>query len=279
MKRSIVRSIALATILVTLAGCAHEEDGGAASLEALAPAATATRASRPRALVTLPAEIGRMIAIHDRTFADGVRQEINLDGGGAGLPRNTLIVLARTSSQPTLDDVVPLAKPTEGEVRREISAAFPHVAMRVVERPSANAYGPYGLAIGRAAGGARCMFFWQWIEADRMPPDAAVKGPLSIRATLCRSGSSFDTIAAALDRLTVTRASDPAPALVVASVGREHRPRHTLVAARRKPEAVDAPIMHYQTIGAQRPREMAPALVSDLPPEALSGPRLASKQD
>ncbi|MCX8253832.1 hypothetical protein RHAL1_00352 [Beijerinckiaceae bacterium RH AL1] len=278
MKRFKSRYIALAVVLLTVAGCVHEEDGGAASLEALAPTAAATGTSRPHAFVTLPSELGRMTAIHDSTFADGVRQEIVLDGGGAGLPRNTLIVLARTFSQPTLDDAVPLAKPTEGEIRGEISAAFPRVAMRVVERPSSNAYGPYGLAIGRAAG-ARCVFFWQWVDADRMPPDAAVKGPLSIRATLCRSGSSFDAIAAALDRLAVTRASDPTPALVVASVGREHRPRHPLVAARRKPEAVDAPIMHYQTIGAQRPREMAPALVSDLPPEALSGPRLASKQD
>ena len=55
-------------------------------------------------------------------------------------------------------------KPTQEGIRLELSERFPQRAMQVVARPMRNVYGPFGLAIGRGAGEARCIYAWQWID-------------------------------------------------------------------------------------------------------------------
>ncbi len=274
MMASSVR-VALAVLALALAGCTHDRDDASISLEALAPAFP----SRP--LARLPEPFGHVGAVRVVDVPEGLRQEILLDGGPSGGARNRLSILAPSRRGAAFDG--PSQKPTEPGIRAEMAAALPHVPLRIVERPSANAYGPYGLAIGRASGDVRCLYAWQWIEPDRIPSDAVAAGPLSIRAVLCRSGTDFDAMAAAFTGLQIARASDPLPAGAAASApSAPHRRagRAAVASARRDRRGIARDsVVSYRTDRAAAPFGSPPGFASDLPPEALSGPKLASKQD
>ncbi len=108
------------------------------------------------------------------------------------------LMLVSSPKEGALDAVLG-GKPTEAGIRAELASAFPGLAMQVVTRPSANAYGPYGLAIGRN-GAARCLYAWQWIpEAPVLAGGAPA--PLSLRLRLCRDGVTFEAMAAAVTQL------------------------------------------------------------------------------
>ena len=44
---------------------------------------------------------------------------------------------------------------------------------------------------------------WQWIDANRLPSDAGVMGPVSLRIRLCQAGTTFDAMASLVDRLVI----------------------------------------------------------------------------
>ena len=311
LKRS--SALLLAAACLGAAGCTH--DDGTASLEASmgAPrvrthaevmALASARPSRKQPIAVLPPEAGavRDVRVHD--YVDGLRQDVALSGSAFAPVRNGITVLARTSAEPTLDERVPLARPTEAGIRSEIGAQFPHLAMQVVERPSSNSYGPYGLAIGRAGDDIRCLYAWQWVDANRMPPLAGVAGPVSLRVRLCQSGTSFDAMAALVDHLAIggepdARVATAEPAAIVAPpeaprtivhrrahAGRGHHAHPPQSAHRREADPL-APTQaassepRYMTAASRVPAApIAPSpaptpFAADLPPQALLGPRTA----
>ena len=215
----LLRGLPCLTLALLLGACTHDATGDAgASLEdsvqprsrmmALAPEGKVRRervaaASNHPRIVALPAEAASYGAVRSRDYADGYRQDIALGGARVPMASNGMTVLVRTDARDTLDERVPLVRPTEGAVRSEIGAAFPHIAMQIVDRERSNDYGPYGLALGRVGAYTRCLYMWQWIDSNRLPRDAGMVGPMSVRVHLCRAGTSFDEMAAYADHLVI----------------------------------------------------------------------------
>ncbi len=230
-----------------LAGCTTDGRGGAASLEdSVQPPSRMVALAGPHEaarspLAALPAAAGAVAGVKSRGYVDGVRQDIALNGGAVRTIGNGITVLARTSRQQTLDEAVPLYKPTEGAIRSEIGAQFPHLPMQVVERPASNGYGPYGLALGRAPGNVHCAYMWQWIDANRLPRGGDLVGPASVRVRLCRADMSFDAMAAVMDQLVIAPAgAAPVPQGAAPSDLRQAAEPQVIVAADVAPEPREA---------------------------------------
>ena len=166
---------------------------------ALAP----SRKAAARPVATLPEAAGDIGTVRTRDYVNGLRQDILLKGGAVRGIQNSITILARTDRRDSLDEQVPLYKPTEAAIRSELGGQFPHVAMQVAERDSHNSYGPYGLALGRTGNDVRCLYMWQWIDANRLPPDAGVMGPVSVRVRLCQAATTFDAMASLVDHLAI----------------------------------------------------------------------------
>lgn len=242
-----------------------------------------------RAVALLPHWIGRPSKIQASKRPEEIAQRVTFASPG-GTAR---LIAAWAEAGAASPDLPP--KPTRDGIRDELASALPGVAMEVVTRPAQNAYGPYGLAIGRDGEGRRCLYAWQWIEA---PPALGVAGtdrPLSLRLSLCRSDLTFDAMAAAFDRLRLVPAGQGE---AVASAPRPRRAKVQPVAAAApapliapiSPPAPDPSGRRYlgadvepaprsvlastaaTILGATVAPEPSARLVLDLPPEALRGP-------
>ena len=175
--------------------------------------------SEAAAIATMPAEAGRIARVSQTQYGDGTRQLIVFDNPVAGLDPSVIEVRVRTSEKPPLEDSLAVAKPTKAGIHAELASQFPRMAMRVVDRPRANNYGPYGLAVGRWANGVRCLYAWQWIDELKNALVAGGKSQVSLRVRLCSKDHSLDQIAGFLDRLELdlSRSNQPAaPTAVVA---------------------------------------------------------------
>lgn len=212
----LLRGLPCLPLALLVGACTHDATGEAgASLEdsvqprsrmmALAPESGGRRqrvavSDRPRIAALPGAAYG---TVRSRDYIDGYRQDIALGGARVPMVTNGITVLVRTDARDTLDERVPLQPPSEGAVRSEIGAAFPHIPMQVVDRERSNDYGSYGLALGRVGPDTRCLYMWQWIDTNRLPRDAGLVGPASVRVRLCRAGTSFDEMAGLADHLVI----------------------------------------------------------------------------
>lgn len=251
-----MRSLFVVPLAVMVSACSVSDEArvrtaGQTPLEAALsqPAAWAQAPGPASAVVTLPAGAGDVAHVRERSYANGFGQEITLRGGSAAKGANRVEI---TVADPTRSgrDLAPMAKPSEAGIKAEIAARFPGLAMQVVTRPRRNAYGPYGLAVGRQAGGARCIYAWQWIEDARaasaegtrpqgMSSLAGQAAPASVRVRMCRSDATLDQMAAHIDQMTVdlTRRSAAPEALEgVAKVPMGSRAASQAQAKRESPE-------------------------------------------
>lgn len=215
-----------------------------ASLDALASPA-APRAGTPVAV--MPAWIGKPIRVRERADAEGFEQAVSLALSARGdAPGNLVLVTTRRPSTSSLDATTgeprPMSAPSEAGIRAEIEAAFPGIAMTVVARPSANAYGPYGLAVGRSPRGARCLYAWQWIDDMRATGGAGwPASPLSLRVRLCRDDITLEAMAAAVTKLRLVPPSQAAPVPDTAVAAAPAQPGETRRGRGRSAEAEPAP--------------------------------------
>jgi Cellulose biosynthesis protein BcsN len=160
-----------------------------------------TKIQQP-AFATLPPEAGRVVRVSHKRSVEGVRQEIFYDQSAPGLEASGIDLRIRTSNAAALDEPLRMAKPTEAGIRSELSSQFPKMTMQIVDHPRSNAYGPYGLAVGRWANGARCIYAWQWI--DNLKSNLSSEGaPASVRVRLCRKDVSLDQLASNVDHLQI----------------------------------------------------------------------------
>ena len=167
--------------------------------------------------------------MRERDGAGGFEQAITLSPSGHRSRRDDLILVS-SPKEGGLDAVLG-GKPTEAGIRAELASAFPGLAMQVVTRPSANAYGPYGLAIGRK-GATRCLYAWQWIGQAPVLAGGA-PAPLSVRLRLCRNDVTFEAMAAAVTQLRLMPRFSGEPVAMPARAA--HRPRQEAI--RRAPPA------------------------------------------
>ncbi|SFL56377.1 cellulose biosynthesis protein BcsN [Methylorubrum salsuginis] len=290
----------LLTLPLALLGACQSRDMASlaapryASLDAQFAAGHGTVA-RPldrHAVAALPTWIGRPSKIQVAERPEGIAQRVTFASPG-GTAR---LVAAWPAAGAASPDLPP--KPTRDGIRDELAAALPGIVMEVVTRPARNAYGPYGLAIGRDGDARRCLYAWQWIEAPPALGFAGADQPLSLRLSLCRSDLTFDAMAAAVDRLRLVPAGQGE---AVAAVPRPHRAKAQPVAAalasmaapaiaplpapapdpsgRRylgadfEPAPRSALAAAAATVqGATAAPEPSARLAIDLPPEALRGP-------
>ena len=217
MRLTHATSLLLAAVLMT--GCARDNADYRAS--AAGPGfnsqagvlAVAVPASGAAAF--LPASAGRIIQVAERRFADGLSQDIILDGSRSAKGENHIEIAMRFQPQgeTQTDNRVPLSKPSETAIASEIETRFPDVRMETVNVLLQNHYGPYGLAAGRRGNGERCIYAWQWIDDINNPTAPATPGlasalvappqPVSLRVRLCRSGVSADQLAGLVNELVV----------------------------------------------------------------------------
>jgi hypothetical protein len=177
-----------------------------------APIASAPDESAKDAILFLPEDAGAPGRMSERQYANGWRQSVSLDGQQVAGGWNDLAVDIMTDEAGERRGAnIPMGKPSQDGVRREILARFPGTPMRIVGRPMRNALGPFGLAIGVGAGGVRCAFAWQWVDDLR-----AVKGgrsffgrelPASVRMRLCRKGVTADQLASWYEGLDLSGAA------------------------------------------------------------------------
>lgn len=169
--------------------------------------------SATTAILALPSDAGAPGRMVEKQYANGWRQSVSLDAKQMAGNWNDLAIDIQTD-EPGLQkgSKIPMGKPTQEGIRREILGRFPGTPMRIVGRPMSNALGPFGLAVGAGAGGMRCAFAWQWVNDLRSVGSANGGGksffrgkelPASVRMRLCRKGVTADQLASLFEQLEV----------------------------------------------------------------------------
>lgn len=166
------------------------------------------------AIMLLPPDAGAVTRIRERHYPNGTRHDIIMAGGAAG--DNVIEVSVRTQNSmgsTTGGQLLQIGEPSERGVRNEIMSRFPDVRMHIVTRPVRNTFGPVGVAVGRRADGARCVFGWQWIADVReaWPNQSNLNrmgalfssrsAPTSVRIRLCRMDGTVDQLVAMVEGL------------------------------------------------------------------------------
>ncbi|MFO1149160.1 MAG: cellulose biosynthesis protein BcsN [Alsobacter sp.] len=149
-------------------------------------------------LVDLPGTAGRVAGRQAEDMGWGRRWEAVLQPTAKD-PSLGRFVVAEAGADGR-GDMEP-ARPSRAGIAAELAAAFPDGAMRIVEDPLYNAYGPFGMAVGLSEG-RTCAYGWQWIADQprlRQPPGSAV----SWRVTLCRKDATPGQLAALLKQVAV----------------------------------------------------------------------------
>ncbi len=224
------KSFLFLPLLLALGACSSSQPttGYVARADIGAPETTpVSGADASLMLVQMPAPGGLVTKVRETTYPNGVSQQAILEGGGGVFGENHLEISVLTG-QAGGAGMLSMGPPSQDSIRREIVARYPKFEMRIVTQPRQNALGVFGLAIGRAAGGGRCIFAWQWVDDIRNPgrklsgsffsskfTGEAGATPASIRIHLCRKDATVDDLAATVEGLTlaspsvVERALDP----------------------------------------------------------------------
>jgi len=220
MKRTLVRSGVLLPLLLTLGACggstvesrlfSRDESPAVATV----PVSPTGSVGFAQAVMLLPIEAGAVTRIREHHYPNGSRQEIVMGWDAYSKAEDILEVSIQTdTSQPGGRDQLQMGKPSERGIRSEILARFPNTPMNIVTRPMQNAFGTFGLAIGKQANGARCIFAWQWIDDIRSVGQnrsgfakmgSLISGrgtPASIRVRLCHNNTTVDQLASYVEAL------------------------------------------------------------------------------
>ena len=91
----------------------------------------------------------------------------------------------------------------EAELRREMRAALPDVAMQHSPLYAQNNYGPFGYAFGWAGRNDLCLYAWQRLAGTRDGAPFANLGTVQLRIRLCQSGASERGLLAIMHGYTI----------------------------------------------------------------------------
>jgi len=213
-----IRALAATALAIGLGACAMAEPdytGTVSQSRVVQPIETSSpreqAISIDARMASLPKEAGAIEQVTYQSFSDGMRQSMIFGAAIAGLPPNRIDLRLRTPmrSAPGTGAVIQLVKPTEAAIRAELTAEFPGMEMRVVDPPRSNAYGVYGLATGRSAKGASCIYAWQWLDRLETPDAGDVVTPASLRLRLCALGATPDQLARLFDQIRLQPSRRP----------------------------------------------------------------------
>ncbi len=272
-------------VLAALAGCASDAPTTAyvSRVETASPETTPVAgADASMMLAQMPQPGGLVTKVREKSYPNGVGQQAVLGGEVSGLGENRLEINVQTSPSNGVAGMLDIGPPSEAGMKREILARYPKVPMRIVTQPRQNSLGVFGLAIGRAGNGARCIFAWQWVDDIRRggaqssgfsimgkrfggSSSGAGATPASIRVHLCRNDATVDDLAATVEGMTlaspavVENALNPARRLEATTPVRDtHSARGTTVIANAAPpgslESALAPQKQTQVAADDTPK-------------------------
>jgi hypothetical protein len=209
------RALAMLPVLAC-AGCLGADQPMTANLDALAlapPASHSAPSGGKRSvagpIVELPPEAASVAGVSRSWQASGFSQRIRLSTD-ARKPESRIDVAIQTRNTP--ESLNPAANPSDTAIRAELLREFPGVPMQIAPPGDyRNAYGDFGLAIGRSGDALRCIYVWQYVEDARSSftggEPIAAKGaepaPASLRMKLCRTDMTVDELASAASRIEI----------------------------------------------------------------------------
>ncbi len=212
------RALALLPVLISV-GCTGSAPPAGIDLDTLALSDAAPQ-DAPRhgesspPSVQLPPGKATVAGVSSGWRANGFSERIRL---ATDTPRpESHIDLAIRTGGADGKGVAP-APASDAAIGAELTHEFPGLLMQTAP-PGAyrNAYGEYGLAIGRRGPALRCIYVWQYIEdarvsfasGGRVASQNLEPAPASLRMKLCRSDMTVDDLASAASSLEITLPDD-----------------------------------------------------------------------
>ncbi len=229
--RSQVKLLAPVSLLLAFAGCSSSPSPQSTFIAQADPTAMTggmigTRSVRggeggdlSLALAQMPEPGGSQVALREKTYSNGLKQDIVLAGDKSPFGDNVLSVAVQAAPLPAgAGGGVPVYPPSERGIKSEILARYPNIDMQILTQPRRNGLGTFGLAIGRHASGVRCVYAWQFIEDVRNPGASSsslsklgnfgsTTQPALVRVNMCRKDATVDDLAMAVEGLQLAPAS------------------------------------------------------------------------
>ena len=254
----LLKLLAAAAALMSVAACAGRSDLDYATLNSQVPAT--------RAILVPPPGGPSVVAVLQRTYQNGISQEIALSTASLTSGQNAFYasLLNNTAGNMELPETLSLTPLTPDRIEREMEERIPGVEMQTSLVYVQNKFGPFGFATGRSASGDLCLYAWQQIEPDK-PAILVPGGAISVRLRLCDADASVDqllrvmygyTIAAYYRQESWNPYGDPPPP--PAGFGQVDAPMYPLGLDRRE----DATVIRRRTLSVE---SRQPAFRSDTP--------------
>lgn len=143
-----------------------------------------------------------LVGVVERGYSNARTQEVALATRGRTPGQNGITIAVLGTGRPRGDDVLLTPAISDAAIRVEMRQALPGVEMRISPFFARNAYGPFGYAFGRGAGGDLCLYGWQ--RLDSAPRPLARKRAISARMRICEPGASEATLLANMTGYTIT---------------------------------------------------------------------------
>lgn len=145
-----------------------------------------TEVPASKALILPPPGGPAVVAVIQRTFKNGVSQDIALSTASVTEGQNAFYVNFVTDRERPSenDDVLRPRRITPDRIQAEMEERIPSVDMRTSLYYVQNKYGPFGFATGRSTAGDVCLYAWQNIEPNK-PAIVTPDGLITVRLRLC----------------------------------------------------------------------------------------------
>lgn len=194
--RKAARAAALAVPLLA-AACTTKAELGYATLMGEVPTT--------RAIIVPPPGGPSIVAVLQRSFQNGVSQEIALSTASRTPGQNAFYVslASGTSPRSEIDDVLTLPPLAQDRLQDEMDERLPGIEMQTSLVYVQNKYGPFGFATGRSASGEVCLYAWQRVEPNE-PTFLVPGGIISIRLRLCDAAATQEQLLRSMYGFTIS---------------------------------------------------------------------------
>jgi hypothetical protein len=188
-------SILLPAVLA--AGCSTRSELGFTTLMSEVPAT--------RAAILPPPGGPSVVAVLQRTYKNGVSQEIALSTAAVTPGQNAFFVslLNDPAAQSDIDDALKIPTFSQELVQKEMEERLPGIDMRTSLIYVQNKYGPFGFAAGRSSAGDVCLYAWQRIE-PKEPAVLTTGGAVSVRLRLCDADGTVEQLLRTMYGFTIS---------------------------------------------------------------------------
>jgi hypothetical protein len=182
-----LKLLAAAAVLMGASACAGRSELGYATLMSEVPAT--------RAIIVPPPGGPSVVAVLQRSYQNGVSQEIALSTASLTTGQNAFYVslLNNASSPEGATETLTLRSLTPDRIQSEMEERIPGVEMQTSLVYVQNKFGPFGFATGRSSSGDLCLYAWQQIEPNE-PAVFVPGGAISVRLRLCDADASVEQL-------------------------------------------------------------------------------------